>query len=30
MLGWEPKTTFHELVKIMVHSDYEKISKRID
>jgi len=29
-LGWEPKTTFHELVKIMVSSDYEKISKRID
>ncbi len=30
ILGWEPKTTFHELVKIMVHSDFDKISKKND
>ena len=29
-LGWEPKTTFRELVKIMVNSDFEKAKKRID
>jgi len=28
-LGWEPKTTFHELVKIMVKADFEKASRRI-
>lgn len=28
MLGWEPKTTFHDLVKIMVKADFEKISKK--
>ena len=27
-LGWEPKTSFEELVKIMVVSDYEKVIKR--
>ena len=27
-LGWEPKTSFEELVKIMVHSDWEKVKKR--
>jgi len=27
-LGWEPKTIFEELVKIMVKSDYEKIKKQ--
>jgi GDPmannose 4,6-dehydratase len=27
-LGWVPKTTFHELVKIMVQADYEKIRER--
>ncbi len=26
VLGWEPKTTFKELVKIMVHSDLAKFS----
>ena len=25
ILGWEPKTKFKELVKIMVHSDYENL-----
>ena len=25
-LGWKPKTTFKELVKIMVEADYEKES----
>jgi GDPmannose 4,6-dehydratase len=30
MLGWEPKTTFRELVRIMVNSDFEKVKKRID
>jgi GDPmannose 4,6-dehydratase len=29
-LGWEPKTTFKELVKIMVRSDFEKVKSRID
>jgi GDPmannose 4,6-dehydratase len=28
MLGWEPKTTFRELVKIMVASDFEKAKRR--
>ena len=27
-LGWEPKTTFKELVKIMVEADYAKAVKR--
>ena len=27
-LGWKPKTSFEELVKIMVHSDWEKVKKR--
>lgn len=30
ILGWEPKTTFKELVRIMVNSDFEKVKKRID
>jgi GDPmannose 4,6-dehydratase len=30
MLGWEPKTTFKELVRIMVESDFEKAKKRIE
>jgi len=29
-LGWEPKTTFHDLVRVMVKSDFEKIKNRID
>ena len=29
-LGWEPKITFRELVKIMVNSDFEKVKKRIE
>jgi GDPmannose 4,6-dehydratase len=29
-LGWEPKTTFRELVKIMVNSDYGKIKNRLE
>jgi len=29
-LGWQPKTTFKELVKIMVNSDFEKAKKRIE
>jgi GDPmannose 4,6-dehydratase len=29
-LGWEPKITFKELVKIMVKSDFEKVKKRIE
>jgi GDPmannose 4,6-dehydratase len=29
-LGWKPKTTFKDLVKIMVHSDFEKAKKRIE
>jgi GDP-D-mannose dehydratase len=28
MLGWKPKTTFRELVKIMVESDFEKAKRR--
>lgn len=28
-LGWEPKTTFKELVRIMVEADYKKIKSRI-
>lgn len=27
-LGWEPKTKFHELVKIMAVADWEKVQKR--
>jgi GDPmannose 4,6-dehydratase len=27
-LGWKPKTTFKELVKLMVEADYKKIQKR--
>ncbi|MFH0894466.1 MAG: GDP-mannose 4,6-dehydratase [Bacteroidota bacterium] len=27
-MGWEPKTKLHELVKMMVQSDYEKVLKR--
>jgi GDPmannose 4,6-dehydratase len=29
-LGWEAKTTFKELVRIMVNSDFEKVKSRID
>ena len=29
-LGWEPKTTFKELVSLMVKSDYEKIVKKVE
>lgn len=29
LLGWEPKTTFNELVKIMVRADWERIQKVI-
>lgn len=29
-LGWEPKTTFRDLVKLMTISDFEKIKNRID
>jgi GDPmannose 4,6-dehydratase len=29
-LGWIPKTTFKDLVKIMVESDFEKAKKRIE
>jgi GDPmannose 4,6-dehydratase len=29
-LGWEPKTTFMELVKIMTLSDFEKAKRRIE
>ena len=28
-LGWEPKTTFKELVKIMVDADVEELSRRL-
>jgi GDPmannose 4,6-dehydratase len=28
MLGWEPKVKFHELVKIMVDADWQKVQKR--
>jgi len=27
-LGWIPKTPFEELVKVMVHADYEKVKRR--
>jgi GDPmannose 4,6-dehydratase len=27
-LGWEPKTSIEELVKIMAHADWEKVKKR--
>ena len=27
-LGWQPKTSFGDLVKIMVHADWEKVKKR--
>ena len=27
-LGWEPKTSFEELVKLMVHADWEKVKNR--
>ena len=27
-LGWKPKTSFKKLVKIMVHSDWEKVKRR--
>ena len=27
-LGWSPTTSFHELVKIMAHADWEKVRKR--
>lgn len=30
ILGWEPKTTFKELVKLMVKSDFEKAKRRIE
>ena len=30
MLGWQPKTTFRELVKIMVASDFEKAKRRAE
>jgi GDPmannose 4,6-dehydratase len=30
ILGWEPKTTFKDLVKLMVKSDFEKAKKRIE
>jgi len=29
LLGWEPKTTFKDLVKIMVSADFEKAKKRM-
>jgi GDPmannose 4,6-dehydratase len=29
-LGWKPKITFKELVRIMVNSDFEKAKKRIE
>jgi GDPmannose 4,6-dehydratase len=29
-LGWQPKVTFHELVKIMVNSDFSKIKNRLE
>lgn len=29
LLGWEPKVTFEELVKIMAKADWEKISKTL-
>lgn len=30
VLGWEPKTTFTELVKIMVDADLEDLQKKLD
>jgi len=30
ILGWEPKITFIDLVKIMVESDFDKVKKRIE
>jgi GDPmannose 4,6-dehydratase len=27
-LGWQPKTTFAELAKLMAHADFEKVKKR--
>ena len=27
-LGWEPKISFEELVKLMIHADWEKVKKR--
>ena len=27
-LGWRPKTSFEDLVKIMIHADWEKVKKR--
>jgi len=29
-LGWEPKTTFKELVKIMIFADFEKIKNKVE
>ena len=29
-LGWEPKTTFRDLVRIMVEADFKKAKKRVD
>lgn len=29
LLGWEPKTTFKQLVKIMVQADWEKVQKSL-
>jgi GDPmannose 4,6-dehydratase len=28
ILGWEPKIKFSELVKLMIHADWEKVKKR--
>lgn len=30
VLGWQPKVTFKELVRIMVESDFEKAKKRLE
>lgn len=30
MLGWEPKVTFKELVRIMAEADFEKVKSRIE
>jgi GDPmannose 4,6-dehydratase len=30
ILGWEPKTSFKELVRIMVYSDFDKAKKRLE
>ncbi|MGE5629219.1 MAG: GDP-mannose 4,6-dehydratase [Solirubrobacterales bacterium] len=27
-LGWAPKTKFEELVKLMIHSDFEKVVRK--